>query len=50
MPARAQSVAQPGEILVTRAVYDSAASDLAGSRSKRHTLKGFEAPVELYTA
>jgi class 3 adenylate cyclase len=47
---RAQSVAQPREILVTRAVYDSVASDLAGSQSKRHTLKGFEAPVELYTA
>jgi adenylate cyclase len=47
---RAQSVAQPGEILVTRAVYDSLASDLAGSQPKRHTLKGFEAPVDLYTA
>jgi adenylate cyclase len=47
---RAQSVADPGEILVTRAVYDSAQSVLAGARAKGYTLKGIEAPVELYAA
>lgn len=47
---RAQSVAEPGEILVTRAVYDKARSDLAASRARKYQLKGFAAPVELYPA
>jgi adenylate cyclase len=48
--ARAQSAAEPGQILVTRAVYDSARSELAESQGREHRLKGFDAPVELYTA
>jgi class 3 adenylate cyclase len=47
---RAQSAAQPGEILVTRTVYERARADLEGSRSRAYRLKGFEQPVELYAA
>jgi adenylate cyclase len=47
---RAQSVAEPGQILVTRAVYDSARADLEDSCAREYKLRGFEAPIELYAA
>jgi adenylate cyclase len=47
---RAQSVAEAGQILVTKAVHDGAQPDLKDSPSKAFQLKGFHAPVELYTA
>ena len=47
---RAQSAAEPSQILVTRAVYDSARTDLGDSRPREYRLKGFDAPVELYQA
>jgi adenylate cyclase len=47
---RAQSVADADQILVTREVYQLARSDLSDSHAKAYRLKGFEAPVELYTA
>jgi class 3 adenylate cyclase len=47
---RAQSAAAGGEILLTQAVYDRAASELAGSRAQEYRLKGFEAPIKLYAA
>jgi adenylate cyclase len=47
---RAQSVAEPGQILVTRAVYDSARADLEDSWAREYKLRGFEAPIELYAA
>jgi len=47
---RAQSVAEADQILVTQAVYQRARSDLQDSHSKSFQLKGFDAPVELYTA
>jgi class 3 adenylate cyclase len=47
---RAQSVAEPDQILVTQAVYERAQSDLSDSRAKAYRLKGFDAPVELYAA
>jgi adenylate cyclase len=48
--ARAQAAAGPGEILVTEAVWERAAGDLAGSTSRPYELKGFERPVTLYVA
>jgi class 3 adenylate cyclase len=47
---RAQSVAEPGQILVTRAVYDSARADLGDSWAQEYKLRGFNAPIELYAA
>ena len=47
---RAQSVADADQILVPREVYQLARSDLSDSHAKAYRLKGFEAPVELYTA
>jgi adenylate cyclase len=47
---RAQSVADADQILVTREVYRLARSDLSDSQAKTYRLKGFEAPIELYTA
>ena len=47
---RAQSVAEAGQILVTKAVFDRAQPDLKDSASKAFQLKGFDAPVELYAA
>jgi adenylate cyclase len=46
--ARAQSVAESGRILVTRAVYDRARHQMAGSDGQEYDLKGFDKPVELY--
>jgi class 3 adenylate cyclase len=48
--ARAQSAAQAGQILVTRAVYDRARSELPDSTAGEYRLKGFDEPIELYTA
>lgn len=48
--ARAQSVAQAGEVLVTRAVRDRSAPSLAASEGRLYTLKGLAEPVELYAA
>jgi class 3 adenylate cyclase len=47
---RAQSAAAAGEILLTQAVYERAAPELAGSRAQEYQLKGFEAPIRLYAA
>lgn len=48
--ARAQSVAQPGQILVTQAVVDSAKAELSGSLAEPHLLKGFDTAIALYPA
>ena len=45
---RAQSVAQPGEILATQAVYDAAHFEKIDHRSREYTLKGHETPVALH--
>ena len=47
---RAQSVAEADQILVTQAVFDRAQPDLKDSQSKAFQLKGYDAPIELYTA
>jgi adenylate cyclase len=47
---RAQTAAQAGQILVTRAVRDRAGSPLAGSKGRPFALKGISQPVELYVA
>jgi adenylate cyclase len=47
---RAQSAAGADQILVTQEVHQRAQSDLAGSQAKTFRLKGFQEPVELYTA
>jgi len=47
---RAQSVAEPGQILVTQAVYDKAQSDLIGSRAREYRLKGINASIDLFAA
>jgi class 3 adenylate cyclase len=47
---RAQSAAQAGQILVTAAMFERAQADLAGSASRQYQLKGFETPIELYSA
>jgi adenylate cyclase len=48
--ARAQSVAQAGQILVTRAVRDRSGPALAASTGLLYPLKGLIEPVELYAA
>ena|SRR5690349_7844817 len=50
MAARAQSAAQPGQILVTKEVRDQAQAELQGSTASNYTLKGFDQPVALYAA
>ena len=47
---RAQSVAEAGQILATKAVFDRAQPELKDSLAKAFQLKGFDAPVELYAA
>jgi len=47
---RAQAVAAAGQILVTRAVYEWARSDMSGSEAHQYTLKGFSEVIELFTA
>ena len=46
--ARAQSAAEAGRILVTKAVCERAPRQTAESKGREYQLKGFEAPVELY--
>jgi adenylate cyclase len=48
MAARAQSAAEAGQILVTKAVCDRATRETAQSEGRQYHLKGFERPVELY--
>jgi adenylate cyclase len=48
--ARAQTAAQPGQILATRAVRDRSGPALADSEGRPHTLRGLAEPVELYLA
>ncbi len=48
--ARAQSAAQAGQILVTRAVRDRSGPALAASTGLLYPLKGLIGPVELYAA
>jgi adenylate cyclase len=47
---RAQSAASADQILVTGEVYQRAQRELAGSEPRAYQLKGFETPVELYSA
>ena len=47
---RAQSVADANQILVTQAVVRRAGPDLPNSQARSYQLKGFEAPIELYSA
>ena len=46
--ARAQSAAEAGQILVTKAVCERAQSQTANSKGRAYRLKGFEEPIELY--
>jgi adenylate cyclase len=48
--ARAQAVADPGQILVTQTVYDRAMRMLVESQGREYSLKGFASPVLLYAA
>jgi len=48
--ARVQSVAQAGQVLVTRAVRERSGSSLAASEGRLYPLKGITEPVELYAA
>ena len=48
--ARAQSAAEPGQILVTEAVYRQAREALGDSKASDYRLKGFDQPVALYAA
>ncbi|WP_163367875.1 adenylate/guanylate cyclase domain-containing protein, partial [Enterobacter hormaechei] len=50
MAARSQGAAKPGQILVTRAVYEAAEAEIDGSKAAEYELKGFDAPVMLYEA
>jgi adenylate cyclase len=45
--ARAQSAAEPGQILVTRAVYDRARRQMSDCQSREYYLKGYDKPIEL---
>jgi adenylate cyclase len=47
---RAQAAAEANQILVTHSVVQRARSDLSSSQPKPYQLKGFEAPIELYSA
>jgi class 3 adenylate cyclase len=46
--ARAQSVAEAGSILVTKAVCDRAPHQTVERQSRKYDLKGFEKSTELY--
>ena len=48
--ARAQSAAAPGQILVTKSVFERSGPDMADSHVEEFRLKGFDAPMPLYTA
>ena len=47
--ARAQWAGEAGGILITRAVYDRAGRDVVEGEGREYQLKGFEAPVQLYS-
>lgn len=47
--ARAQSMAQPGQILVSHAVWERSAAALVGAEGAFYALKGLDRPVELFT-
>jgi class 3 adenylate cyclase len=47
--ARAQSAADVGQVLVTRAVHDRANAQTNGSKGQEYQLKGFEQPIELFS-
>ena len=48
--ARAQGVAEPGEILVTETVRERAGDAMPDAAAKSYQLKGFDTPVTLYPA
>lgn len=48
--ARAQTAAQPGQILVTRAVRDRAGASMGAAEGQPYQLKGIAEPIELYAA
>jgi class 3 adenylate cyclase len=48
--ARAQSAARGGQILVTGMVHKRAEAELPGSAAAPYQLKGFDHPIELYSA
>jgi adenylate cyclase len=50
MASRAQAAAAPGQILVTRQVFEQAPAELSGARGETYRLKGFEEAVELLVA
>jgi adenylate cyclase len=45
---RAQSAAEPGQILLTKSVYEHARDDLVDSLPKDYRLKGFDTAIQLY--
>lgn len=47
--ARAQSAAEAGRILVTKAVWERALGPTAEGESREYRLKGFEKPIMLYS-
>ena len=48
--ARAQSVARPGQILVTGSVRDRCGKDVVSGAGSKYDLKGLATPIELYDA
>jgi adenylate cyclase len=50
MASRAQAAAVPGQILVTRQVFERAPEELAQAKGTAHQLKGFDRAIELYAA
>jgi len=48
--ARAQSVARPGQILVTGSVRDRCENDVVSGAGSKYDLKGLATPIELYDA
>lgn len=48
--ARAQAAAAAGEILVTKSVRDRAQPEFGGREARDYQLKGYDAPVALYSA
>jgi class 3 adenylate cyclase len=48
--ARAQAAAESGEILVTKAVYDRASTELGQSAPLNYSLKGFDESITLWAA
>jgi adenylate cyclase len=48
--ARAQAAAGPGEILVTKAVYDRTPTELEQGAPQDYSLKGFDESITLWAA